>query len=202
MKRVENGKQKEKQGKYILDETDIEEFQVLVDCLASLYGAKDPRLAGAVRSECNLYLKKKIEELEARLADTSNIRAIQEANLKTKYSIYHFSLFKSIGFIEKYVAVELAMILRLIYNSLSSTFEGMKDLLGDALKTGSPRSPRSHPQGHSLQAEDRARRPEPVRSPGRPAEQVPDRQARAQPLQRNHGGPGKVPLQQRAVPPQ
>jgi len=30
MKRVENSRPKEKQGKYILDETDIEEFQVLV----------------------------------------------------------------------------------------------------------------------------------------------------------------------------
>jgi len=80
-----------------------------------------------------------------RLADTSNIRSIQEANLKTKYSIYHFSLFKTIGFIEKFVAVELSMILRLIYNSMSTTFEGMKDLLGDALKNGSLSSAQKPP---------------------------------------------------------
>ena len=136
MKQKEKTIPREKNSKYVIDETDIEEFQVLIDCLAGIYSQEDENAAKSIRIECNRYLKKKIEELETRLQSTTNLKSIQELNLKTVYSIYHFTFFKTINFIEKYLDKRISMILRMIYNSLSATFEGMKDMLGDALTNG------------------------------------------------------------------
>ena len=123
-------------AKYVISENDVEEYQVLVECLVGLYENEDEEAANAFRQKAAEFLKKKVEELDARVKGTQDIRRIQELNLKAVNSIYHFAFYNTIGFVEKHIDKRISMILRMVYNSLSSSFQGMSDLFGDLAKSG------------------------------------------------------------------
>jgi hypothetical protein len=119
-----------------LKDEDIEEFQVLIDCITTLYAEEDESEGRAMRAEFSKFLNKKMTDLSAQVKSTMGIKMIQVLNLKTNFSVYQLSLFKTLSFIEKFVDKRLAMILRMAYNSMSNSFEGLADILLDTLKNG------------------------------------------------------------------
>jgi hypothetical protein len=123
-------------AKYVLKNEDIEEFQVLIDCITTLYSEEDENEGKAIRAEFSKFLNKKMTDLSSQVKSTMGIKMIQVLNLKTNFSVYQLSLFKTLSFIEKFVDKRLAMILRMAYNSMSNSFEGISDLLLDTLKNG------------------------------------------------------------------
>lgn len=119
-----------------MKEDDVEEFQVLFECLSTLYRAEQEEESRTITVECSKFLKKKMEELGTNVKHTPNIKTIQLQNIRTSNSIHLFAFNKSIDFLERFVDKRISMVLRLIYNSLSSNFEAISDLLADLIKTG------------------------------------------------------------------
>lgn len=129
-------KVRKENAKYILTEEDIEEFQVLCDCLAALYKEEQEAEGGILSRECNIFVKKKIAELGSSVKSTPNLKSIQVQNLRTSNSIHLFAFNKTIDFIERFVDKRISMVLRLVYNSTSANFEALGDLIGDLIKSG------------------------------------------------------------------
>lgn len=126
------------QSKYILKEEDVEQFQVLFDCLAALYKEEAEEESRTIHKDCGQFLKKKLEELGTSLKSTHNIKTIQLQNLRTSNSIHLYAFNKTLDFIERYVDKRIAMVLRLTFNSTAANFEAVSDLLTDSLKSGRP----------------------------------------------------------------
>lgn len=129
--------------KYILKEDDIEQFQVLFDCLAALYKEEALEESKTVQKDCSQFLKKKLEELGTNLKATPNIKTIQLQNLRSSNSVHLFAFNKTLEFIDKYVDKRLAMVLRLTYNSTAANFEAISDMLADSIKSGTLQSLKS-----------------------------------------------------------
>jgi hypothetical protein len=125
---------KKENAKYVIKEEDVKDFQTLVDCISAVYGDESEEQGQLVKNECGRFLKSKIEELGSRLKTTSHLRTIQQLNIRTTHSIYHFAFHKINTFIEKFVDKKIAMVLKMVHNSLSYTFEGINDILGDLAK--------------------------------------------------------------------
>ena len=122
-------------AKYVLREEDVRDFQALVDCIAALYAEESEEEGAQAKIDCGRFLKQKVEELGTRLKSISQVRKVQELNLRATQGIYHFAFFKTIGFVEKYVDRRIAMVLRMVHNSLANTFEGLADILSDLAKS-------------------------------------------------------------------
>lgn len=119
---------------YILKHEDIEELQVLIDCVTSLYSEKNKDEAQKVNDEFSIFLKKKMEELGRKVKKTLPTKAIQLLNLKTYFSIYQYSLHQMNSFLETYIDKRVGMVLQLVYNAFNTSFEGVCDILGNFLE--------------------------------------------------------------------
>ena len=77
--------------------------------------------------------------------------------MRANHGIYHFAFFKVINFVEKFVDKRISMVLRMVYNSMSSTFEGINDILSDITKNGNLKLiQRIHIETEHLEVEKRA----------------------------------------------
>lgn len=83
----------------------------------------------AVEEEFTDALKKHLYDLGTQIKPNMNMTSIQALNLRAKSKFYQFSMYKVMGYLGKYVDKRIEMILQLIYNAVSSVYEGMNDLL-------------------------------------------------------------------------
>lgn len=118
---------------YILRQEDMEEFNVLVDCITSLWGEKGMEDGENVADEFNSFIKKEMLELGKKMKPTLQTKVIQLLNLKTLFGIYQFSLHSVQQYLAKHVDERVAMVLQLIYNAFNTSFEGVSQLLSNSL---------------------------------------------------------------------